>query len=315
MVEFRGIWPALVTPLDAGGRVDVEATQRLVEALLGADIGGLYVLGGAGEGVLLPRGVRHEMAEVTMAAVAGRVPVMVHVGALATDTAVELAQHANLAGVDAISAVLPFYYDYPFQAILKHYRAIAAESQVPLIVHHAPMTAAATIRPEQLLEICALDKVAGFLHVSRDMHFLSRAMALRDASKVAALSGTDELLLPSLALGVDGATGIAANVLPRLFVDMAAAFARGEVEVARRLQFAANRIIMAMQPYGLVPAVKATLTSLGIRVGGARSPMPVVEGDQARKLRRELDEAGLPELVRRTGLYGREGDPLRGRLG
>ncbi len=314
MVEFRGIWPALVTPLDPKGRVDIEATERLVGALLEATIGGFYVLGGAGEGVLLSRGVRHEMAEVVMAAVGGRAPVMVHVGALATDTAVELTQHANLAGVDAISAVLPFYYDYPFPAILGHYRAICAESQVPVLVHHAPMAAAATIRPEQLLEICALQGVAGFLHVSRDIHFLSRVMALRDAG-VAALSGTDELLLPSLALGVDGAIGITANLLPRLFVDMAEAFAHGEVGAARSLQFAANRIITAMQPYGLVPAVKAALTSVGIRVSGAKSPMPIVEGDKARRLRRELDEAGLPDLLRRRALYGREGDPLRGKLG
>lgn len=315
MVEFRGIWPALVTPLDARGGVDVEATKRLVDALLEAGIGGLYILGGAGEGVLLARGVRHEMTEVTMAAVAGRAPVMVHVGALSTDTAIELTQHANLAGADAVSAVLPFYYDYPFQAIVRHFRSISAESQVPVLVHHSPTAAAAAIRPEQLLEICALDGVAGFLHVSHDMHFLSRAMALRETGRVVAFSGADELLLPSLALGVEGATGITANVLPRLFVDMCAAFARGEVETARRLQFAANRIITAMLPYGLVPAVKATLTGLGIRAGGATPPMPVIEGDQARRLRRELDEAGLSELLRRGALHGREGDPLRGKLG
>jgi len=132
---------------------------------------------------------------------------------------------------------------------------------------------------------------------------------------VTAFSAADELLLPSLALGVEGAVGITANVLPRLYVDMAESFARGEVEVARQLQLAANRIITVMQPYGLVPAVKATLTSLGFRGGGSKLPMPVIEGDQARRLRRELDEAGLPELLRRGSLYGREGDPLRGRLG
>lgn len=313
MADFQGIWPALVTPLDAKGRVDVEATERLVEALLEAGIGGLYVLGGSGEGVLLSRGVRHEMAEVVMAAVGGQVPVMVHVGALSTETAIELTQHANLAGVDAISAVLPFYYDYPFQAIVGHFRAISAESQAPVFVHHSP--AATTVRPEQLLEICALDGVTGFLHVSRDIHFLSRVMALRTAGKVVALSGADELLLPSLALGVEGAIGITANVLPRLFVDLMASFTGGDVAAARRLQFAANKVIAAMQPYGLVPAVKATLTSLGIRVGGAMAPMPVVEGDQARKLRRELDEAGMPELLRRAALHGKGGDPLRGRLG
>lgn len=315
MVEFRGIWPALVTPLDAKGHVDVEATQRLVDVLLEARISGLYVLGGAGEGILLSRGVRHEMAEVALAAVGGRVPVMVHVGALATDTAIELAEHANLAGTDAISAVLPFYYDYPFHAVMAHFRAICAVTEAPLIVHHAPPASAAAILPEQLLDICALDGVAGFLHVSRDMQFLSQVMAMRDPARVVALAGADTVLLPSLALGVEGAMGIVANVLPRLFVDMYEAFARGEMEVARRLQFAANRIITAMAPYGLVPAVKATLTSLGIRVGGARSPMSVIEGDQARKLRRELDEAGLPELLRRSALYGKEGDPLRGKLG
>lgn len=315
MVAFRGIWPALVTPLDAKGRVDVEATQRLVDALLQTGIGGIYLLGGSGEGVLLSRTVRHEMTDVTMAAVAGRAPVMTHVGALSTETAEELAQHACLAGVDAVSAVLPFYYDYPFPAILRHFRAISEAASVPLFVHHSPTAAAATIRPEQLLEICAIDGIGGFLHVSHDVPFLSRAMALRDRDRVTVMSAADELLLPSLALGVEGATGITANVLPRLFVDMAESFARGEVDAARQLQFAANRIITVMQPYGLVPAVKATLTSLGFRGGGSKPPMPVIEGDQARKLRRDLDEAGLPELLRRGALYGKAGDPLRGRLG
>ena len=107
MTGYSGIWPALVTPLTDGGAIDAEGAEGLIEALIGTGIGGLYVCGGTGEGVLLRPGQRREMAEVAIAAVGGRVPVMIHVGTTDTETAVELAQHASLAGADAVSAVPP----------------------------------------------------------------------------------------------------------------------------------------------------------------------------------------------------------------
>ena len=186
---FSGIWPALVTPLDQHGNVNVRAVGHLVDALVATGIGGLYVCGGTGEGILLSPSARREMAEVAISAAGGRVPVMVHVGAADTETAIQLGEHANLAGADAISAVPPFYYEYPFAAIKAHYHAIAAASGVPVYVYYIPGATGNALSPEQLLELCTMEGMRGFKYTSRDMFFLSTIMARRDARRTTVLSG------------------------------------------------------------------------------------------------------------------------------
>jgi len=104
VAKFSGIWPALVTPLTSEGRIDKSAAEALIEALLATGIGGLYVCGGTGEGVLLPPEARLEMARTAIGVVSGRVPVMVHIGAITTEAAVALAKEACAAGADALSA-------------------------------------------------------------------------------------------------------------------------------------------------------------------------------------------------------------------
>jgi N-acetylneuraminate lyase len=314
MGKFTGIWPALVTPISEAGTVDVPATEQLVENLLAADIGGLYVLGGTGEGILLSSEVRQEMAETAISIVAGRVPVMIHVGAINTQMAVELARHASEAGADAVSAVPPFYYGYPFKAILGHYRAIAEASEVPVYMYHIPTSTGVALTPEQILEVCTIEGMAGLKYTSQDMYSLSRLMAMRDPDKVNVLSGPDELFLTCLALGVDGAVGTTYNFMPRLYVDIMRSFLRGEVPTARRLHFAANAIISAIIPYGVIAATKALLNILGYKVGFGVPPMPRIEGEDAKKLRQALEEAGLFGLLRRNALYGAPGDPMRGKL-
>ena len=105
MTRFTGVWPALMTPLTDGDRINVPVTRRLVDYLIEREIGGLYVNGGTGEGVLLPPDARKTMAETTIEQVNGRVPVIVHVGATATAEAVELARHAQGIGADGVAAV------------------------------------------------------------------------------------------------------------------------------------------------------------------------------------------------------------------
>lgn len=314
MGKFTGIWPALVTPLTEEGQVNAQVAEELIEALIATGIGGLYVCGSTGEGILLPPDTRRKMAEVAIGAAAGRVPVMVHVGAINTERAVELAQHANLAGADAISAVPSFYFKYPFRAILEHYRAIVSVSQVPLYVYHIPGCTGITLTPEELLEICALPGVAGLKYSSSDLYALSRLLAMRDPDEVNVLSGPDSLFLSCLVLGVEGAVGTTYNFMPRLYVDIMECLQRGDLTMARRLQFAANQIIRILISHSGIPATKALLSMLGYPVGYCIPPMPRIEGEEAKKLRSELEEASLPGLLRRNALHGPPGDPMRGRL-
>ncbi len=314
MVHYSGIWPALVTPLGPDGQVNVAAAEKLINDLIATGISGLYVCGGTGEGVLLAPEVRRSMAEVVLGVVSGRVPVMVHIGAINTETAVGLAQHASLVGADAISSVPPFYYSVPFSATLTHYQAILSAANIPLYVYYIPGATGNPMTPEQLLEICALDGVAGFKYTSQDLFALTRIMAMRDPDKVNILSGPDELFLPCLALGADGAVGTTYNFMPRLYIDIMGSYLHGKVEEARKLQLIATTIITKLLPLGAIAATKALLPLLGYQVGFGVPPLPRIEGKQVEVLRAQLEEAGLFRMVKRAAEYGPAGDPLCGRL-
>ena len=139
-------------------------------------------------------------------------------------------------------------------------------------------------------------------------------MALRDPARVNVFSGPDELFLPCLTLGVEGAIGTTYNLMPRLYIDIMQSYLHGEHETARRLFFAARRIILVLLKHGVIPATKALLNMLGYPVGFGVPPMPPISGDQAKALRRDLEEAGLFGLLERQALYGQPGDPMRGKL-
>jgi len=291
MVKLVGICPALVTPLTSEGGVNVKAAERLIESLIAAGVGGLYVCGGTGEWLLLSPTVRRQMAEVAIGAVAERVPVVVHIGAATTEQAVELARHARASGADAISAVPPFYYGYPFTATVEYYRAIAMASGLPLYIYHIPGATGAALTPD-----------------------LSRLLAMRDPDHVNVVSGPDELFLPCFALGVEGAIGTTYNFMPRLYIDIMQSAIRGELGMARRLQYAANAVIKVLLPYGGIPATKAVLTMMGFDVGYCVPPMPAIDGEVAESLRRDMEVAGLFGLLKRNALYGPP-FPFRGRAG
>jgi N-acetylneuraminate lyase len=314
MSSFAGIWPALVSPLESDGAINERATQELVAALLTAGIGGLYVCGGTGEGILLSRAQRRRLAEIALAATDGRTPVMVHVGALTTAEAVTLAQDAAATGCDAISAVPPFYYSYSFEAIKAHYRTLAAASDLPLYVYYIPGATGSALSPEQLLELCALESVAGFKYTSLDMLFFSQVMAQRDPARTTVLSGPDELCFSCQALGAEGAIGTTYNIAPRLFGDIRAACLAGDVATARELQFAANRVIGVLIRYGVIPGIKAAVRLLGFEVGQGVPPMPAIEGATDAAFAAEMEGAGLFALRDRPALYPYHDDAARGRL-
>jgi len=313
-MSFTGIWPALVSPVTADGEINQKATEQLVGWLLSAGIGGLYVCGGTGEGILLGRAQRRRITEIVVGTVGGEVPVMVHVGALTTREAVELAHDAVAAGVDAISSVPPFYYGYPYAAIKEHYRALAAATALPLYVYYIPSATGNPMTPEQLLEICALDGVAGFKYTSLDMLFLTQVLAMRDPARVNVLSGPDELCMLCQMLGVDGAIGTTYNVAPRLFSDIRAAVKAGNVAAARELHYQANRLVQVLLKWGPIPAVKAAVCMLGIDVGSGIPPMPAISGEQMTAFERDMVAAGLLSLRDRPALYPQVGDAARGRL-
>jgi N-acetylneuraminate lyase len=296
VTRFSGVWPALVTPLTQDDRINVAVARRLVDHLIERRVGGLYVNGGTGEGVLLPSPVRRTMAEVVVEQVNGRVPVIVHVGAAATAEAVELALHASAAGADGVAAVPPFYYSVGFRSIEEHYGLIAAATSLPFFLYYIPGTTGVTLTAEQMWKLCQIPNVVGFKYSAFDMYLLEQVFALA-RGKLNVFSGPDQLFAPMLTVGVDGAIGTTYNLLPRHFVHIYQAFQKGDLPTVRHLQSQANRVIDAFVRHGGLPAVKEIMRMLGFDCGYCRRPLGRLTDDEVRALRRDLDRIGFWALA------------------
>jgi N-acetylneuraminate lyase len=296
MTRFTGVWPALLTPLTEDDHIDVATTRRLVDHLVQCGIGGLYVCGGTGEGVLLPVAERKRMAETVIAQVNDRVPIIVHVGAVATAEAIELARHASASGADGVAAVPPFYYSVGFQGIKEHYMLITGASSLPMYLYYIPGTTGVTLTAEQMWELCQIPGVAGFKYSAFDMYLLEQILTLGQGT-LNVFSGPDQLFAPMLTVGVDGAIGTTYNLLPRHFCRIYEAFQRGDVDEARRLQSQANRVIDAFIRHGGLPAVKEMMRMLGYDCGYCRRPFRRLSEDEVAALRADLDRIGFWEIA------------------
>jgi 4-hydroxy-tetrahydrodipicolinate synthase len=121
---FTGLMPAMVTPFDEGGEVDLGATEAVVERFIEAGVDGISPLGSTGEASHLASEERKHFIEEVTTIVGGRVPLVVGVGAAGTREAIELARHAQGVGVDAVLIVSPFYWKVGEEALFRHFAAV-----------------------------------------------------------------------------------------------------------------------------------------------------------------------------------------------
>ena len=291
---YSGIIPALITPFDSEGQVNTSGLRELVEHLLGCGMEGLYVCGSTGEGLLLTEKERRLVAETVVKQVAGRVPVIAHVGAVATEVAQRLARHAREAGADAVASIPPFYYGVGQDGIEAHYRRISLAAGLPLYIYNIPDATQVRITAALTHKLFEQGAIQGIKYTSYDM------LTLRDivetcGPQLNVFSGPDEMLLPFLVMGVHGGIGTTYNCMPRLFAALYAAWRAGDLARAQSLQFQIDRIILVIARYGVIPATKVAMRLQGLDCGGPRAPLVPLTDEQVARLKDELQTVGFFE--------------------
>ena len=144
--DFHGVLPALVTPFTGDGTaIDAEALAAIVERLVRGGVGGLVPGGSTGEFTTLTNAERRELVELTVAAAAGRVPVVAGTGALSTRETVELSLHAERSGAAAVMVVPPFYDVLSWRELLAHYAAVAERIAIPIMYYNLPSVSGVTL--------------------------------------------------------------------------------------------------------------------------------------------------------------------------
>jgi dihydrodipicolinate synthase/N-acetylneuraminate lyase len=154
MADFEGLFPAIITPMSRDtGKLNEAAFREVMEFNIRAGVHGFWVAGGTGESVLLDDEENMRIAEIAADQSRGRIKNIMHVGAPTTERAVALAENAARAGVEAICCVPPFFYRQSDEAIVEHYKAVGAASNLPLFVYNLPQSTGVEITPEMMKKI------------------------------------------------------------------------------------------------------------------------------------------------------------------
>ncbi len=285
--KLHGIVAAAVTPFDDNEDFAPQPFERLLERIYSAGAHGVYVCGQTGEGLLQPVEQRKRVAEVALRNSPSDRQVIVHVGAYATRDAIELARHAGRIGVTAVSSLPPIG-PYSFAEIRSYYEAIAAASDLPLLVYYFPEVCPAITSTEQILDLCSIPNVVGLKFTDFDLY------RLRNIKQSGAViyNGRDEVLAAGLLMGADGGIGTFYNLVPELFVEVYNRARAGEWEAALAVQDRINPLIRATLRFPAFAAVKQQLKWSGIDCGPCLRPRRALTTDEQRQLREALDTLG-----------------------
>ncbi|MCA1438915.1 4-hydroxy-tetrahydrodipicolinate synthase [Ensifer sp. IC4062] len=270
---FKGSIPALVTPFTAAGSVDADSFVAHVEWQIKEGSHGLVPVGTTGESPTLSHDEHKKVVELCVEAAAGRVPVIAGAGSNNTTEAIELAQHAEKAGADALLVVTPYYNKPTQKGLFAHYAAIAESVKLPIVIYNIPGRSVVDMSAETMAALAkAYPTIIGVKDATGKIERVSE-QRMACGKEFVQLSGEDATALGFNAHGGVGCISVTANVAPRLCAEFQEATLAGEFAKALEYQDKLMPLHKAifMEP-GLCGA-KYALHRLGRMSRAVRSPL------------------------------------------
>jgi 4-hydroxy-tetrahydrodipicolinate synthase len=212
--KLEGTFCAAVTPFKDDEDVDIKSFRANLEFYIRNGIHGIVVGGSTGEFAALSLEEHKRIIQAAVRQVDGRVPVIAGTGQCSTRLTILLSKFAQSAGVDSVLVVPPFYSKPSDEEILRHFKLISSEVDIPIMVYNNPFTSKVDIKPEVISELA---KLKGVSYIKESSGDAARVWKIRDKTgdRITVFCGADNLALESFALGAKGWVCVAANVLPR----------------------------------------------------------------------------------------------------
>jgi 4-hydroxy-tetrahydrodipicolinate synthase len=279
-MSIGGIITAMVTPFDGGGRVDEDATVRLIHHLLENGSDGVVMASTTGESSTLDDEEKLRLFRLA-AEEAGDATVVANTGSNDTRHSVELTERASeIDGVDAILAVTPYYNKPNRRGIVAHFQAVAAATDLPVIVYNIPSRCVVDIPNDLLAELAQVENIAGVKQ--------ARAEGLAPIDGMNVLAGNDDMLADVLDIGGTGGILVASQIVGDEMRRMIDEPDRRR-EIDEGLQDLYGALAVTVNP---IP-VKTAMRMLGHDVGGFRLPLVEASEDESEEIRVVLDRHGL----------------------
>lgn len=275
---FEGLTAFPITPTDEHYRVDTELLGRLLERLCYAGVDSIGFLGSTGIYAYLTLDERKRALAVAIEVVKGRVPIIVGVGALRTDDAVELATHARTSGADAVLMAPMSYTPLMDDEAYQHYRAVAAAADLPLCIYNNPGTTHFSFNIALLEKLSRIEQIEAVkMPLPNGANFTEELAILRERTNLKIGYSGDWGMVDAMLGGADAFYSVLGGTLPSPTVAVMRAAQAGRIEEARKLGNALEPVWNTFKSYGSIRVMYAIVEILGL--GRTVPPRPILPLD------------------------------------
>ena len=289
---FTGCGTALVTPFRKDLSLDEATMRRLVQRQIRAGIDFLVPCGTTGESPTLSHAEHKQVVEWCIAEARGRVPVIAGAGSNSTREAIDLAQHAEKAGADAVLVVTPYYNKPTQEGLYHHFKAVNDAIGIPIIIYNIPSRSVIDMSVDTMQRLYELENIAGVKDATASMVRVSQQRATL-GPEFNQLSGEDATALGFMAHGGHGCISVTSNVAPRLCAEFQNACLRGDYEAALKLQDKLMPLHQNLFVETNPSPAKYALSLLGKCDDAVRLPMVALSDKSKAAVRDAMVHAGL----------------------
>ena len=293
MASFTGAGVALITPMNEDGSVNYEKLRELLEFHVANKTDAIIICGTTGEASTLSDEEHLECIRFACEVINKRIPVIAGTGSNCTQSAIELSKEAEKSGVDGLLLVTPYYNKATQNGLKAHYKAIAKEVNVPIILYNVPSRTGTRLAPQTVVDLChEVPNIVGVKDATGDISEVAELMSLAKGT-VDVYSGNDDQIVPVLSLGGKGVISVLSNILPKETHDMVASYLEGDVAKSCEMQLKYFDLVKALFCEVNPIPVKKALNLMGMEVGSLRLPLTEMEDANAKRLEEEMRKAGV----------------------
>jgi 4-hydroxy-tetrahydrodipicolinate synthase len=296
-LDLRGVWIPLITPFDAQDAVDVAAIERLCAEYAGAGVSGIVAMGTTGEASALEPDERQAAVDaIVRACTAAGIRVIVGTGTNNTKATIRAtAALADTPGVAGALVVVPYYVRPSVEGLVAHFKAVAAESPVPVIVYNIPARTGRDLGAAGLLELAAVPNIAGVKQAVATLDAETLALLAEAREGFSVLGGEDTLLFPLMCMGAVGTISAAAHLCTERFVAMIECGLAHKIDDGRAHAEALLRMIRAAFADPNPAVFKGVLHALGkIATPDVRLPLTNASAENVQRCLDAVKRASHP---------------------
>lgn len=280
---FGRVSTAMITPFDAKGHIDFPKTTQLINHLIENGTDSLVVAGTTGESPTLSKQEKIALFKHVVKIVEKRVPIVAGTGSYNTYESIELTKQAELAGVDAVMVVGPYYNKPNQEGLFQHIKAVAESTKLPVMIYNIPGRSVVNIEPDTIIRLSEIENIVAVKEASGNLNNITKIIA-STPDDFYVYSGDDGLTLPLLSVGGTGIISVASHIIGKEMKEMVNSFLAGNIEEASKMHQKLLPLMLALFKAPNPVPVKTALQLKGFDVGSVRLPLVPLTEEERKEL-------------------------------